>query len=57
MEILTINTCELSKNMYASILKKLGSHGDHRGVLSVCQDEKIDYLSEQVSLVTTVLPG
>ena len=43
--------------LLASILKKLGSHGDHRGVISVCQDEKIGYLFEQVSLVTTVLPG
>ena len=45
----------------ASVLKKLGSHGDHRLVLLVCQDEKkIGYhrlLYEQVSLVTTMLAG
>ena len=27
----------------ASVTKKVGSHGDHRGVLLDCQDEKIGY--------------
>ena len=35
----------------ALVLKKVGSHGDHREVLLACQDEKIGHrkLFEQVS--------
>ena len=41
-------------------MNKLGSHGDHQGVILACQDGKIGYhglLFEQVSLVTTMLAG
>ena len=32
-----------NKQLLASVLRKVGSQGDHRGVLLACQDEKIGY--------------
>ena len=50
------------------MLKKVGSHGDNRGVLLACEDEKIGYLGyysskylskprKQTTMVTTMLAG
>ena len=32
-----------NKQLISSVLKKMGSHGDHRGVLLACQGEKMSY--------------
>ena len=44
LKIVDLST-QQSFNMYtiASVAKKVGSHGDYRGVLLDCQDEKIGY--------------
>ena len=35
----------LTSKLIASILKKMGSHDDHGGILLACQDEIIGYHS------------